>query len=214
MYWKLTVRRKDGNSQVETRNDDIDIIKGMLVVTMVIYHCASMAKTTYPELGSISNCLVFLHYAFLLITGFLCGWYYLPKLRTSPQAVRARLRLRAGKIIAVFMLMNLFLYSVGGTLSYEKLRNSANSFDNIMQNFILSVSGKLVAFQILFPIAIFLWIASLLLGRVSIPVMLSLIIFASIAGCFSGTIMFVAFGMVGMFFGILTSGQLSYYFRV
>ena len=197
------ITEEGSRSKLRTRNEDLDIIKGMLVVTMVLYHCASMAHITYPELGIIPNGLKFLHYAFLLITGFLCGWYYLPKLCISPQAVRARLRFRAGRITAIFLLMNVFLYCIGSTLSYEKLRNSVNSFSNIMQNFILSVSGKLVAFQILFPIAIFLLVASLLLGRVSIPVLLGLILFASIAGCFSQTIMFVEFGMVGMLFGIL-----------
>lgn len=191
-------------TQCTNRNSDIDTIKGMLVFLMLAYHCASMGKNTYPELRAVTHVIDPIHYAFILISGYICGWHYLPRSRISLKTTRRRLRVRAGKIMAIFMTVNLILYVTGIIYSYEMLKNSVNSFDAVMQNLVLSMSGKLAAAEILFYIALFLLVASLLVGRVTLPLILVLFIGMSSARYFSLTAVFVAFGLAGMFLGILS----------
>jgi len=51
------------------RSQELDVIKGMLVVVMVFYHCASMAVDKYNFLSNITDRIAFIHYAFVLISG-------------------------------------------------------------------------------------------------------------------------------------------------
>jgi len=199
------VEPRDSSRGEKIRNRDLDIVKGMLVLMMVVYHCASMALSANRELRIITNNMAFLHVSFLLITGFLCGWYYFPELKNSQRNVRKRLRVRAAKIMGVFLVLNMMLYSSGYIFSFEKLTSSLKSINDVLDNLVISMNGDLVAVEILFYISLFLLVASILIGRTTIPLMLALLIGASIIGCYSVTILFVAFGMVGMFFGALVA---------
>ena len=93
------------------RNEEIDIIKGFLVLLMIFFHCASMAKDIYPDLRIVLKILDWLHYGFILMSGFLCGWYYLPKLKTDKRIVKNRIKIRGVKLVVLFVVINLFLYS-------------------------------------------------------------------------------------------------------
>lgn len=191
-------------TQCRGRNSDLDTIKGMLVVMMVAYHCASMGKDRYLELRTITQLFDFLHFAFILIVGFLCGWHYLPRSRISTKATSRRLRVRAGKIMAVFVIVNFCWYAIGGISSHEEFEKSTSSFGTVMRNFVLSMNGELAAAEILYYIAIFLIVASLLVGRMTLPLILVLLLGVSSVGHFSETALFVAFGLTGMLLGILS----------
>ena len=73
--------KEEDTLKTRKRNDDIDIIKGFLVLIMIFFHCASMTMDIYPDLRIVPKILDWLHFGFILMSGFLCGWYYSPKVK-------------------------------------------------------------------------------------------------------------------------------------
>jgi len=117
---------------------------------MVFFHCASMAMDNYPDLRIAARILNWLHFGFILISGYLCGWYYSPKIKSSQRSVKKRLKIRGIKLIVLFALINLFLYSIQfmGVFSIDMLRHTIISANAILNNYILSMNGKLFGFQV------------------------------------------------------------------
>src|SRR5574340_615283 len=79
---KKQVRNMKILSAAGGRNADLDIVKGMLVFVMLTYHCASVIEGSgfWQIIRWIPNQIAFIHFAFLILSGFLCGWHYYPKL--------------------------------------------------------------------------------------------------------------------------------------
>ncbi len=201
-------------SNNSSRNEHIDIIKGMLVIIMVMFHCSSMTRGTFKDLYTVKILLKFIHSAFLIITGFLCGYYYLPKIQNPSTGVRKRLLVRSGKIFLILICSNLVLYGTGFIYNVNRLFVSVTSKTDFFNNIILTLRGDLAAFEILYYITIFLIIISLLIDRISMLVIIFCIATAAVLGRYGDMIAFWGFGMVGYLTGVLyNAGMLTKTFR-
>lgn len=175
----------------------------MLVVLMIVYHAAYVIQSTSHELYlSILSQLAFLHSAFLFVSGYLVGYHYSGKETSVSQR---RLFNRGCKIMLVFIICNLFAWSIGITPPLSVMAESFDSMSRVLVNFVLSVSGELFAFEILVYIAIYLWLSSrtVALKRSS-----------SLVGCFvtavilstlvdSRTLEFLSVGLFGQLVGTI-----------
>jgi hypothetical protein len=141
------------------RSEEIDFIKGALVVLMVVYHATSAFRRADDGTGwgkTITTQLIFLHSAFVGIAGFLCGYYYYPKYRVQPGKIRRRLIERGIKLYVIMVLANACIYALGFGYSIAKFHNQVNSIHAAISKLILSPSGSLLAFEILTYIALLL----------------------------------------------------------
>ena len=193
-------------SNPNQRNINIDLIKGALVITMIFYHCIFNISNQYLDFTqNVREILHFLHYAFLFISGYLCGFHYLPlSIKESSQKVGQRLRMRAIKIFLIFLLANVTLYILGLGYSIETLFKEITSFHDVATNLILSVNGSLAAFEVLYYIAAFLFVVSYILTPIRIlvfSVLMALMVWNFSEHLFS----FVFIGSVGMLLGWLTT---------
>lgn len=67
------------------RLENVDIIKGFLVITMIVYHCVISDN---PELLRVKNSIPFIHSSFLIIAGFICGYHYWPRINQNARGIR------------------------------------------------------------------------------------------------------------------------------
>jgi len=191
-------------SKSNKRNINIDLIKGALVIAMIFYHCTfNISGQNLYLAHNITETLNFLHYAFLFISGYLCGFHYLPlSIAGSSHKVGQRLRMRAIKIFLIFLLANVTLYVLGLAYSIDTILKEITSFDDLLTNFILSVNGSFVAFEVLYYIAAFLFVASYILAPISLLVFSVLMAF--MVWNFSEHLLsFVFIGSIGMLLGWL-----------
>ncbi len=191
-------------SKSNQRNINIDLIKGALVIAMIFYHCTfNISGQNLYLAHNITETLKFLHYAFLFISGYLCGFHYLPlSIVGSSNKVGQRLRMRAIKIFLIFLLTNVTLYVLGLAYSIETLLKEITSFHDVATNFILSVNGSFAAFEVLYYIAAFLFLASYVLTPIRILVFCALM--ALMVWNFSEHLFsFVFIGSIGMLLGFL-----------
>lgn len=190
------------NDSKVKRNTDLDIVRGMLVFFMVVYHSASVISEPqfqhYAKM--ITDRVSFIHYAFIIISGFLCGWYYTPRLTDSEAAIRKRIFIRAVKLLSVFLALNFLFYSMGIVYSYERLVSKVNSIEGILL-FLNSLPGDYVAFEVLYYIAIFLLLSSFIIGN---NLLLLLAVLVSLIFTFKnpGLPYWLLYGIIGMVIGI------------
>jgi fucose 4-O-acetylase-like acetyltransferase len=195
-------------SKSNQRNINIDLIKGTLVIAMIFYHCTFNISGQYLYIKhNITETLEFLHYAFLFISGYLCGFHYLPlSIEGSSHKVGQRLRIRALKIFLIFLLANVTLYVLGFAYSIDTLLKEITSFHDIATNFILNVNGSFAAFEVLYYIAAFLFLVSYLLTPIRILIFCALMAFM-IWNFSENLFLFVLIGSIGMVLGWLKTKE-------
>ena len=190
------------------RNVELDIIKGLLVLIMLLYHCASVSA--FLSLRVIMHKIDFIHYAFLAITGFLCGYHYHEAAQVTPIKVQRRLSIRALKILALFIFGNTIFWALGyGRSGLERIR-ALPDFGAVLRKFLLNVPDDLVAFEILYLIASFILLAAVLIRFRTVSWLLTVAILIPII--MPGVpILFMAIGCAGMLVGILAQeGRLTF----
>ncbi len=190
-------------ASVGRRFDGLDIFKGLLVLVMVIYHTAGAGVVRYPELAIFCLRTDPIHYSFLFVSGFVAGWYYAPRLARSGVSVRRRLRVRAVKLALLCLLPTAFLYAVGVRYQWDVFASSFQTPWEAICHMLLSFDGRFLAFEVLLIIALFLVVASLVVGRFPtwaltgcIPAFLALRPWSLNAS-------FLAFGFAGLVVGLL-----------
>lgn len=183
-----------------SRNVELDIIKGGLVCIMLLYHCASVSA--FPVLRVVTDYFQFIHFAFLVITGFLCGYHYFAASQTSPSKVAQRLLIRAWKVFAIFLFANVVYHCLGyGRMGWERLR-AVHGPMAVVNEFLNKLPGDFIAYEILYLISAFLLVASVLVLFNNAKWLLGIIVL--LTTCVPGRAMlFIAFGCSGMLFGIL-----------
>lgn len=186
------------NSTGAERNLDLDIIKGFLVLVMLLYHCGSISD--FPSVHVILRKIDFIHYAFLLITGFLCGYHYYPIVASTRRKIQMRLFCRGTKILALFACGNIAYHVLG----YSNAEMRALPLQSKITTTFLSPfsGGPDVAFGILYLISIFLFGAGLIICTSWVKWLLSLVIVLPVV-VDNITLVFMAFGCAGMLVGIL-----------
>jgi hypothetical protein len=186
---------------MKRRNRELDLAKGGLVLIMVLYHCASVSDS--GQLDLVRQKIHFIHSAFLIISGFLCGIHYHPLAMISPSDVRKKLLRRGFKLIAIFLVATGVFHALGLSHGPRTLAEISSDAGLFMRHFVLTMDGRYVAFEILWYIAVFMLICVpfIALPRV-LPVFLIVLVVLPqlVAGL---TAEFIAFGAVGMLAGVL-----------
>lgn len=135
------------------RNLELDIVKGLLVLTMVVYH------TFYNLYDNYESILVITKYVsggFIYITGFLVGHYYFDRYVKDRSKTTRRLWIRFGKLFVIFLICNLNLFiQVYDSFSSDGLR--------LLIAYLVIGTGK-SHFEILLPISYFLLLSPSLLS--------------------------------------------------
>lgn len=195
------------------RLPDVDVIKGCLVTVMVLYHCVCV--TPSDELRLVTYAIPFIHSAFLVITGFLCGYHYWPRVAEDGVAVSRRLLGRASRLTCLFLGSNLILMAAGLGRDFSVVGRFFVDLPSFLDNCIVGISGECFAFEILMYIAEFLFLAGLIarFPRYGYAVLVALILAAlTLPG---NTLLFLAFGAWGMLAGIAVGqGGLSHVHRL
>ncbi len=182
------------------RNVELDVIKGMLVLVMLLYHCAS--ASAFPSLRVLLRKIDFIHFAFMAITGFLLGYHYYKTVLLTPTKVQRRLFIRAGKILALFVMANTVFYALGyGRQGWERIR-ALPDIETVFRELFLKLPDDLVAFEILYLIACFILVATILIRFRTVKWLLLAVILVPII--MPGVpILFITLACVGMLVGIL-----------
>ncbi len=149
-------------TSLKDRDQAIDVLKGLLVLLMVVYHALN-----YLDTGSIPHrYLGFLPASFIMITGVLVIWAYQSKWGLTPATTALRLSFRGTKLLLLFTFLNIAAHLVFTRNRYGTEMSVHGFFAQWEQAYVLgSASG--VAFDVLPPIAytllssiLLLWLAS------------------------------------------------------
>lgn len=189
------------------RKIELDIIKGGLVFIMLLYHAASVSS--YTILHRVTDRIHFIHFAFLVVTGFLCGFHYYASAQMAPGRIQRKILLRALKILIIFIAGNIIFHLLGfGHTRWQHIWGNTNIMTFLHEMF-LSLHDDDIAFEILYLIAAFLAIAAIIIrlrylkwiigGMILSPILIP-----------GSPILFIAFGCTGMLLGILAQeGRLA-----
>ena len=137
------------------RIDALDWTKGALILFMVAYHAIN-----YSAFRPLAfQYMAFLPPSFILITGFLVGQVYAAKYNLRTWAPYTRLATRGVKLFLIFLLLNI----VHCLLLERSISEGLWEFEDRAPAIFLSGNGRNGIFEILLPIAYFLFLALLLL---------------------------------------------------
>jgi hypothetical protein len=190
-------RRTESSSAV--RFQELDVLKGMLVLGMLVFHAASVGIKQHPELSRIMAALGFLHTAFLLLCGFVCGWHY----TAAPQLQRAPGRLveRALKIFGLFAATNVLLVALG-VRDWRAWLSAGSSPPSAFHHFVQEMDANIAGFIVLYYIAILLALAALFVrtGRPRVTSAIGLLACAA-GAAHSKTLWCLSFGLAGLLLG-------------
>src|SRR6267378_5642012 len=128
-------------SRPASRIDALDWTKGSLVVLMVIYHAINYS----PFRPLAFRFLGFLPPSFILITGFLVGQVYATKYDLTTWRPYLRLAIRGGKLLLLFMGLNL----ANCVLLEHNIYDGMQEFADRSQTIFLSGNGRAGIFEVL-----------------------------------------------------------------
>jgi peptidoglycan/LPS O-acetylase OafA/YrhL len=196
------------------RIDALDMTKGVLVVFMVIYHSLNYSTQFYLAF----KFMAFLPPSFIIITGFLLSRVYLARYTANDFALHGRLLTRAAKLLILFTVLNVGAQLVRSQNYHGPSLGIAQFFSH-WPDIYFRGAGRLVAFEILLPIAYLLLLAPLLLWatRLHRHVLPTLAVIA-LAGCAvlehhglltSSTVFLIAVGILGMLIGRVSNAALD-----
>jgi hypothetical protein len=189
-----------------SRSAVLDGVKGLLVLTMVLYHWLNYFVTRE---GEIYRYLRFVTPSFIFITGFLITSIYLPKYLIGSREVTGRLVTRGVKLVAMFVALNLVAALVRHEAS-EGLAAAAGTFVTKAPAMFFAADGRAAVFEVLAPIGYLLVLAPvLLLGCAFHRHFLVAASVAGIGGLYllkaadhgSATVELLTLGLLGMLIG-------------
>jgi peptidoglycan/LPS O-acetylase OafA/YrhL len=142
-----------------SRSDSLDAVKGMLVMTMVVYHTLSIASTGGVETFRFIR---FVSGSFIFLAGFVAARYMTDRMRRDPSAATWQLCARGAKIVALFTALNLAIaFSGFGNASKQPL--IAAEFLRWAPEIYLAGNSRMTSFAILLPIGYLLVCAPVVL---------------------------------------------------
>src|SRR5262249_9745420 len=148
----------DSGKNKTSRNDALDITKGILVVVMVLYHWLNYFVVLDWD---IYRYLRFITPSFVLITGFVLSSIYLKKYRPTDVRLHYRLVSRGLKLLMLFTALNLVGVVLFNRHQYG-IESSIRGFFANAYEIYFSGSGR-ATFEILVPIGYFLVLTPLVL---------------------------------------------------
>src|ERR1035437_5508628 len=96
------------------RIQEIDFTKGILIISMVIYHTLNSHRV-FPH-----QFMAFLPASFIMITGFIITQIYFPKYGLDIKGLRTRLAVRSLKLLLIFTVLNLVILTIWPKYHYGK----------------------------------------------------------------------------------------------
>ena len=135
------------------RNIALDYVKGLLVITMIVFHTFT---NFYANPKTILTITKFVSGGFIYLTGFLLGYHYLEKMNSDPIGTKKRLIIRALKLFSLFIIMNIGIFVPSSTqFSLEIVQKLYNH---------LVIGGGASRFEIILPISYLLLLSPFLLS--------------------------------------------------
>jgi peptidoglycan/LPS O-acetylase OafA/YrhL len=201
----------------------LDFTKGGLVLLMVLYHWINYFIGPQWEYYLY---LRFLTPSFIFITGFMISNVYLSKYDAADPRLPKRLLTRGGKLMAIFLVLNVartFVVPVLGTgfLAGNPL-DPRNIFTVYVSGNLPIAGGKLAAFSILVPISYLLMFSGVLMlpcrsyrytFQVVCALLLSSILILGLIGARSQNLEFVTIGMLGVLTGFIPIAAINDFVR-
>jgi uncharacterized membrane protein len=189
---------------MNTRDLNLDFVKGILVIVMVVYHVMNYFSMAGPEHYGY---LRFINGAFVFASGYVVAIFYGERHRLAKFQVYKRLLGRGIKLLAIFTLLNL-LISVIGVTSYKNVDFSMPNYVTNLAAIYGPGDGNLMAFQILVPISYVLLISPLYLAfqkwRIAlIAFTMILALLWTFLGLQAPNVFFVLVGLVGLSLGMI-----------
>lgn len=191
----------------------LDIVKGVLVLLMVLYHWLNYFVGVQ---GDYYRYLRFLTPSFIFIAGFLVSHLYLRKYAPGDARMHGRLLVRGVKLLLVFTLLNVAEPFVTSGFSAAGVDAVADFFAQGVNAYLLG-NGNPAAFSVLAPISYvliflsgYLWLTR---GRpradfALCTMLIGLIYILHRQGMTVGYLELFTFGIVGFLFGRLKPEQL------
>ena len=147
------------SASIQTNRDTaLDFVKGFLVEIMVIYHILNYFLSIRPSVLLYIN---FVTGSFVFITGYLISSIYSKKYKNDLQKQFFRLFFRGGKLLSIFLMINIAIYSMALT-NYNGYKFKITELFSNIGSIFLAGSAKISAFELLVPIAYTLIASSLL----------------------------------------------------
>jgi hypothetical protein len=154
----IVVEAAAAQAKVQNRSaariDGLDWTKGALVLCMVIYHAINYSQFR----GVAFRFMAFVPPSFILITGFLVGQVYASNYELTSRKPYLRLAVRGLKLFLIFTALNVF-YFIG---SERSVIEGLWAFGERSHAIYLAGSGRSGIFEVLLPIAYFLFLAPFL----------------------------------------------------
>lgn len=141
------------------RNLNLDYTKGFLVICMVIYHSITYFTTTGYD-GT--KYIRFVTGSFIFISGYIVSVFYHNKFIFNKVKTSKRLITRGLKLIFIFTFLNIII-SLAGIQSHKFVQYDINLFLQSLRAIYVQGNSIYAVFQILVPIAYFLFLSPLLL---------------------------------------------------
>jgi fucose 4-O-acetylase-like acetyltransferase len=142
------------------RDLNLDVVKGVLVVVMIIYHTMNYFTTSDPNNYSYVR---FVSGAFIFISGYIVSNYYKRKYATNRLIVTQRLIERGFKLLSIFLIVNIAIHLVFAK-NYNSIQYGLSSFLGNLWDILFYGDIGLSAFEILLPIAYLLILSPVLLA--------------------------------------------------
>lgn len=205
-----TAGRVVNESKLAGRLDSYDVVKGVLVETMIVYHCVNYFLSFEHKL---LNYLDFVTGAFVLLAGRMVTHYYVKEYEMRPGLMVQRLLTRSVKLIVLFAVLNTCVH-----LALKRNYNGANFsvsyfYSNLYEVFVLG-SKYIASFEILLPIAYTLALGGILAFLVRSKAILGTVICVllavlSVAEELPFNLKFIGFGLGGMLYGCFREESFS-----
>jgi peptidoglycan/LPS O-acetylase OafA/YrhL len=188
------------------RDSNLDFVKGLLVLVMVLYHTMNIfttASDAYQYIRFVSG-------SFILLSGYIVARVYQPRFAKNSMQTSQRLLSRGIKLLVIFTLLNV-LASLGSVRTGKSLFGVESYLADWPLIYGIG-SPRGASFQILLPIAYLLLAAPLLLRLAPIrkwflAAAMALAFALSFAGFESVNIGFFAIGLIGVAVGMLVSAM-------
>jgi peptidoglycan/LPS O-acetylase OafA/YrhL len=189
---------------MDHRDPNIDFVKGVLVIVMVIYHVMNyFANAPYEYYGYLR----FINGAFVFAAGYVVPVVYGERYRLDPRRVSKRLALRGFKLLALFTILNVLISAIGLT-SYKNVEFSLGQYVRNLPVIYGPGDGRLMAFQILVPISYTLIISPILLMQqerkaLVMAATLTLPLLYATLQLSAPNLFFVMIGLIGLSIGMI-----------
>jgi peptidoglycan/LPS O-acetylase OafA/YrhL len=144
----VEIRPREGREAPAARDRTIDIVKGLLVVAMVVYHWLNIFVTAE---GAVYKYLRFVTPSFIFVAGYLVTGGYLQKYRIGDPALHRRLFVRGAKLLALFTVLNVGV-GVAAAVGGGGVRAGLEAFGVRAASMYWAGEGRRAAFEVLAPI--------------------------------------------------------------